>query len=392
MKKFRVGVAGLGFVGLVHYEALKRLPNVEIAAVCETEETVQEKAQSLDVRDHYYSDFDKMLAECDLDCVHICTPNNLHYPMVKSALMAGVHVVCEKPLAMTAAEAIELSTLAKKKGLINAVNYNIRFYPMIHQLKCMIHNGDLGDIRWVTGSYLQDWLIYETDYNWRLDAKESGESMTVADIGSHFFDLMEFVTGEQISAVIGDFNTTYPIRKKPKEEILTFKGKATLGTLDYDYVPISVEDSANIMFRLRTGGKGALTVNQCFAGKKNSLTMSVSGSRKSAVWDSERPDEIWLGSRDGANGILVRDPSLLYPEAAEIVGTPGGHAEGFVETFKQLYKKVYSHMEHRDIEDGNMDHGDALAFPSFEDGAREMKIVERIVESNKKGEWMEVSL
>ena len=383
MYKFKVGVAGLGFIGMVHFEALRRLPCVEVVAVCESEDIAKEKAKSLAV-EKYYSDFNKMLKECDLDCVHICTPNNLHYPMAKSALTANVHVVCEKPLALSKAEADELAALAKEKGLVNVTNYNIRFYPLVHQLKAMIKNGDLGEVRWVTGSYLQDWLLYETDYNWRLDSRYSGESMTVADIGSHWLDLMEFVTGRGVSEVIGDFKTTYPTRKKPKKAVETFSGK-TLAPSDYEDVPVSVEDSANIMFRLKNGGKGTLTVNQCFAGKKNSLSISVVGSKKSATWDSERPDEIWLGNRDGANQVLMRDPSLLYPEAIALIGAPGGHVEGFADTFKQLYEKVYAHI--KSAEDGSVSYPD---FPTFDDGAHEMAIIEKIIESSKKGMWVKV--
>ena len=379
LRKFKVSVAGLGFIGLVHFEALRRLPCIEIVAVCDTEKAINEKAESLAVP-HHYSDFNKMITECDLDCVHICTPNHLHYPMAKSALNAGIHVVCEKPLAVSKAEAEELATLAKEKCLINAANYNVRYYPMMHQLKAMIKNGDFGEVRWVTGAYLQDWLIYETDYNWRLDSTESGKSMAVADIGSHWFDLMEFVTGQHVTEVMADFTITYPTRKKPKKEVETFSGKM-LEPSDYIDVPVKVEDSANVMFRLKNGGKGFVNVSQVFAGKKNSVSISVSGSKKSAIWDSERPDELRLGHRDSANEILIRDPSLLYPEAAALSGCPGGHAEGFADTFKQLYRKVYAKIENTDA---------PIDFPTFEDGAREMALVEKIIESNQKGIWINV--
>jgi len=377
MQTFKIGVAGLGFIGLVHIEALKRLNNVEVVAVCDTQRSLQEKSESLRSVS-VYSDFCKMLTECSLDCVHICTPNNLHYPMVKQALLAGVHVVCEKPLAVSKNEAQELANLAKEKGLIHATNYNIRFYPLMHHLRAMVKNGDLGEIRSVTGAYLQDWLFYETDYNWRLDCIEGGVSEAVADIGSHWIDLMEFTTGCRITEVMADFATTYKTRKKPKQEVETFTGKM-LQPSDYEDVKIHAEDYANVMFRLDNGGKGYMNVSQVFAGKKNSVSIKVSGSKKSVIWDSERPDEMWIGNRDGANELLMRDPSLLYPEAAAIIDCPGGHAEGFANTFKQLYKKVYAKMGDKQV---------PADFPTFEDGLREMALIEKIVESNEKGCWV----
>jgi predicted dehydrogenase len=345
LQPIKVGVAGIGFIGLVHMEALWRLNDIEVVAVCDTEDVIKAKAPGLEKKLRRYSDFGKMLAENDLDCVHICTPNISHYPLAKAALLAGVHVVCEKPLAVSKEEARELLELAKARGLIHSTNYNIRYYPLMHHLRAMIKNGDMGEIRAVTGVYLQDWLFYETDYNWRLNDTESGASEAVADIGSHWIDLMEFTTGRRITEVMADFAITYKTRKRPKVsagEVETFTGKM-LTPSDYEDayedVPIVLEDYANVMFRLDNGGKGFMNVSQGFAGKKNSIRIDVSGSKRSVIWDSERPDDMWIGKRDGANELLKRDPSLVYPEAAALIDCPGGHAESFADTFKQLYKK-----------------------------------------------------
>ena len=381
MRKIKAAVAGMGFIGTAHVEALRRLNNVEVTAVCGTERGIRAKAEELGVG-NYYSDYHEMLKNPEIDTIHICTPNALHFQMAKDALHAGKHVICEKPLTTTKEEAEELLVLAKEKGLIHATNFNIRFYPLMHQLQAMVEKGDLGEIFSVNGSYLQDWLFYETDYNWRLEPDKSGESRAIADIGSHWMDLVEFVTGLKVTEVFADFATFHKIRKKPLNPIDTYSGKL-LTPDEYQDVPINTEDYATVMMRFENGARGVMTVSQVFAGKKNCLSFDLAGSKRSAAWNSEKPNEIWFGRRDTVNESLLKDPSILYPEARGLVSYPGGHNEGFPDTFKQNFIKIYQAI----VENAA---GGKVEYPTFEAGLREIMLCEKIIESNKKGAWVKL--
>jgi predicted dehydrogenase len=380
MKKIKVGVAGLGFIGPVHVESLKRIPGIEVVAINEVA-SAREKAENLGI-ERYYPDYDALIADKDIDCVHICTPNYLHFSMAKTALLAGKHVVCEKPLANTVAESQELTELARSSGLVNAIHFNVRYYPLVRQMKTMREKGELGDIYSVIGTYLQDWLYLETDYNWRLEPDKSGESRAIADIGSHLMDLIEYISGEKIVAVLADFNTIHKKRKKPLKPIDTYSGKL-LKPEDYDEVAINTEDYATVILKLSNGNRGVVTVSQVAAGRKNRLNLEISGSKKALSWCSETPDHIWIGNRDVANQVLLRDPSLVYPESASLISYPGGHIEGFADTSKQLFKEVYEA-----VRAGKQP--DKPLFPTFEDGLREQVICDKIIESNKKESWVKL--
>ena len=297
MEKIKVGVVGTGFIGPAHIEALRRLPNIEVAALCEaTAELAQTKAAQLGI--DRACTFDELLAMNDITSVHICTPNFLHYPQSKAALQAGKHVVCEKPLAKDLHEAEELVAFAKKSGLVNAVHFNLRYYPLVRQMKTMREKGDLGDIYSILGSYLQDWLFYETDYNWRLEPDKSGDSRAIADIGSHLMDILEYITGLKTTEVMADFNTIHKTRKKPLKPVETYSGKM-LKPEDYADVPITTEDHANVLLRFDNGSRGSITVSQVSAGRKNQLRLEISGSKKTFAWNSEAPNSVWVGNRDG---------------------------------------------------------------------------------------------
>ncbi len=380
MQTIKVGVAGLGFIGPAHIEALRRIPGIEVVAISESsEELAKSKAEQLGIP-KYFSDFNELLKE-EIDCVHICTPNFLHFEMAKAALESGKHVVCEKPLATTVAQGEELLKLANKTGLIHAVHFNIRYYPLVRQMKLMREKGDLGEIYSIIGSYLQDWLFYATDYNWRLEPEISGKSKAVADIGSHLMDLLEYISGLKITAVMADFQIIHPIRKKPLKPVETFAGKV-LQPDDYADVGISTEDYATVMLRFSNGNKGVITVSQVAAGRKNRLSLEISGSKQTFVWNSETPNELWIGKRDAANQVLMRDPSLLDKESAALISFPGGHNEGFPDTSKQMFIEVY-----QNIRNGTME---GAKFPTFEDGLRELVLCERILESNEKQCWVKV--
>ena len=381
MEKIKVAVAGLGFIGPAHIEALRRLPNVEVVAVSDVnEDDARQKANQLGVA-HSYGDFQQLLQHEGVACVHICTPNFLHYEMAKAALQAGKHVVVEKPLATTSQEGEELVSLAKESGLVNAIHFNLRYYPLVRQMRAMREKNELGDVYSVIGTYLQDWLYYDTDYNWRLEPDQSGESRAIADIGSHLLDLVEYISGLTITEVLADFSTVHQQRKKPLKAVETYSGM-TLKPEDYEDVPISTEDHANVLLRFDNGNKGVATVSQVSAGRKNQLKLEISGSKETLAWCSESPNEVWIGKRDTHNGVLMRDPGLVHESARSAITFPGGHNEGFPDTSKQMFKEVYAAVE------AGKQSTDTYA--TFADGLRELILCEKIIESNKKQAWVKV--
>lgn len=378
----KVAVAGVGFIGPIHIESLRRLPGIEVVSISHSnEKTAAEKAGTLGIP-HYYVDFMQMLEDIAIDCVHICTPNDLHYPMVKAALQAGKHVVCEKPLSMNVEQATELIAIAKEKKLVHAVNFNVRYYPLVRQMKKMREQGELGEIFSVTGTYLQDWLLFATDYNWRLEPGKTGDSKAIADIGSHLVDLIEYITGLQVTEVMADFSTVHPIRKKPVQNLETYSGKL-VRAMEYEDVPVEVEDQANVLLRFTNGKKGLISVSQVAAGRKNHIAIELSGSACSLAWCSERPDELWIGKRNEPNQLMMRDPSLVHEEVRSIISYPGGHNEGFGDTSKQLFNEIYA-----DIRKGLP--AEHPSYPTFAEGLRELLICEKIVESNRKQSWISV--
>lgn len=381
MKKINAAIVGTGFIGPAHLEALRRIPNVEVTSLVEVnQELADQKAALLGIPNAYT--FENMLKDEDIEVVHICTPNFLHFRQAKAVLEAGKHVVCEKPLAVKIEEAEELVSLASQKGLVNAVHFNLRYYPVVRQMKSMRESGELGDVYAVMGSYLQDWLFLQTDYNWRLEPDKSGDSRAIADIGSHLLDITEYVTGLKITEVLADFSTVHKTRLKPLKDIETYSGKM-LSMDDYEEVPINTEDHATVLLRFDNGSKGSITVSQVNAGRKNRLNIEIAGSKANFEFNSERPNELWIGKRESANGQLMKDPALFNPDAAALISFPGGHNEGFPDTSKQMFKEVYAA-----VREGKQPA--KASFPTFADGLRELIIGERIIESNKKQAWVKI--
>ncbi len=378
MSEIKVGVVGTGFIGPAHIEALRRLGIDVVGIAGSSPERAAPMAKALGLR--VYDAFESLIADPLINVVHITSPNNLHYPQVKAALLAGKHVVCEKPLAMNVKESTELVSLAKEKNLVNAVNFNIRFYPIAQHAHVMAQNGDIGKIFIVQGSYLQDWLLLPTDWNWRLEPQQGGEMRAVADIGSHWLDLTTFITGLKVEAVCADFATFIPVRKKPAKPIETFSGK-TLNAEDYVEQPINTEDYATIMLRFEGGARGVLTVSQVSAGRKNRLYFEIDGSKSSITWDSEQPNELLVGHRERPNELLLKDPTLFSPHARQFTSYPGGHSEGFPDTFKQLYFAVYRYLQAGDF-------SIKPDFPTFEDGHYELVLGEAILKSAREGKWV----
>ncbi|NSW75363.1 MAG: Gfo/Idh/MocA family oxidoreductase [Candidatus Atribacteria bacterium] len=380
----KVGVIGTGFIGPAHIEAARRTFLAEVIGLADiNEEVARYKAEQYAVS-RCYGDYRELLRDDDVEVVHICTPNYLHYEMSREALLAGKHVICEKPLAMNRKEAEELVELAEKKNLLHAVHFNIRYYPLAREARQMVKGGQVGTVFAVHGSYLRDWLFYETDYNWRLEPELSGESRAIADIGSHWLDLLEYITGQKVTEVFADFATFHKVRKKPLKPVETYAGKI-LQPEDYQSILINTEDYASVLLHFANGAHGVLTVNQVAAGRKNRLYYEIDGSRCALSWDSERPNELWIGRRDKANEILMKDPSLLSPKTREIVSFPGGHNEGFPDTSKHLFREVY-----RCILEGKIRSQEERDFPTFVDGLREVMLCEAILRSARTGKWVAV--
>lgn len=371
-KSIGVGIVGTGFIGPAHLEGLVRNGIRVLGLVENTPEIAISKAQELGIEKAYPS-FEAMLADPAIDVVHLATPNYLHFPQAKAALLAGKHVVCEKPLALNSAQSAELVKLAAEKQLVNAVNFNIRMYPMSQQARSMVQSGEIGDVFIIQGSYLQDWLLLPTDWNWRLESDLGGKLRAVGDIGSHWLDLVTFITGLKIMEVYADFKTFHPIRKKPAKPLETFTGKL-LTADDYIDVPISTEDYASILLHLENGVQGVLTVSQVCSGRKNRIFYEINGSKSSLAWDGERPNELWIGNRHSPNQLLIKDPSLLSEDARKTASYPGGHAEGFPDTFKQIHKKIYDYIFAGDM-------SQKPDFPTFADGHYEMVLSEAIERS-----------
>ncbi len=380
MEKIKAGVIGAGFIGPSHIEALRRLGFVDVLAIADAnEELTIKKAEILNI-EKAYGDYRDLLHDKEIDVVHICSPNHLHYIMVKDSLEAGKHVVCEKPFAMDSIEGLELLELSKKTDLITALHFNIRFYPLVQQAREMIRKQKIGEILAINGSYQQDWLFYQTDYNWRLEPEYSGASRAIADIGSHWLDLMEYITGNHVVSACSDFATFYPLRKKPLMPLETFSGKV-MNPYDYKDIKITTEDYASVLLRFDNGAHGSLTVNQVAAGRKNRIYFEIYGTEGSIAWDGENPNEIWFGKREGPNSLMIKDPSLMDEQVRSYASFPGGHIEGFPDTSKQLFLNVYSQIRDRQVE---------YDYPSFEDGHRELLLCEAIVKSAKEHKWVEI--
>jgi predicted dehydrogenase len=381
-KKFKVGVIGVGFIGPAHMEGIRRL-GFEVLAIAEVNKELAEEAAERLLVPKAYGDWKDLIADPEIDVVHIASPNFLHYKHAKAVLEAGKHVVCEKPLAMTADESGELVKLAEEKNLVNAVNFNIRFYPLVHEAKARIEAGEIGErVYIIQGSYLQDWLLLDTDWNWRLEPELGGELRAVADIGSHWMDLVTFVCGTRIKAVFADFETFLPIRRKPKKKIDTFGGKMEVD-IDYEEKEIHTEDYAAILLKFQNGARGSMTVSQVSSGRKNRLFFEINGSESSLIWDSESPNQLHVGHRSEPNELLIKDPSLMMDAARWTASYPGGHTEGFPDTFKQLQTAVYRYIAAGDL-DATPD------FPTFRDGHNIILVDEAILKSAKENRWVEI--
>lgn len=382
MRDIRVAVVGAGFIGPVHVEGLRRA-GVRVTGILDvTPDKSRQAAERLGL-DKAYETFEQVVEDRDVQAIHITTPNRYHFSMASAVLRAGKHVLCEKPLAMNSRESAELVRLARDSGLAAGVNYNIRFYPLCQEAAQRVRDGSVGDVFHITGSYVQDWLFHPTDFNWRVVADEGGALRAVADIGTHWLDLIHMISGLDVESVCADLRTVYPERLRPRGEVDTFSGKQQAPAAT-EPIAVATEDYGSILLRFHGGARGSLFVSQVTAGRKNCLRYEIAGSRQALAWNSERPNELWIGQRDRPNELLLRDPALLGDAARRCADYPGGHNEGFPDTFKQCFRAFYHYVAAGDF-------AAPPPFPTFADGHREILLCEAILQSHQQQRWVDVA-
>jgi len=383
MTRIGMGLVGAGFVGPHHVDAVRRLGFVDIVAVAgSSEASGQKKAEVLGARRGYGS-YQALVDDPEVHVVHVATPNHLHAAVTSAALARGKHVVSDKPLAMTAAESKGLVEEARRAGVVAAVTFNYRGNPLVQHAREAIARGEIGAPRFVHGHYLQDWLIKDTDYSWRLDPEKGGASSALGDIGSHWCDLAQHLTGARITEVLGDITTCLPRRKKPRgsRDAFAAAGPGKPGKDDaVEVVEIAVEDLASVLVRFDNGAKGTFSVGQVCAGHKNDLVVEVCGSTSSLQWRQEHQNELWRGHRDRANEVLQKDPSLVNDAARPYAHLPGGHQEAWADAFCNLMRDIYA-----SIAAGPPYPPLPPAVATFEDGYRANCSVEAILESARQG-------
>jgi len=375
----RAAIIGLGFVGRAHLEGLRRLGITIQGILDDPPARTQEAAKSLGIS-RAYSSLDDLLSDKDVDSVHVCTPNFVHCEQVTKSIKAGKHVVCEKPLAMDTKETASLVELGKTSKAVGAVNYNLRYYPLCQEARALVQKGAIGEPRLVHGSYLQDWLTFASDWNWRLEPQFGGTSRAVADIGTHWLDMVTWITDKKVTELCADLATVVPVRQKPRGVVESFQTRKDAA---FDEIKIATEDYASVLLRFEGNLRGVMTVSQVSSGRKNRLWYEIDGSEGSLAWDGENPNMLWLGDRRKANQSMIKDPSIMTPEARGFAGYPGGHAEGYPDTFVQLFKEFYAY-----IAAGNP--SAPRPFPTFESGHHEVQLCELIAQSSRDRKWIAV--
>lgn len=383
MKKIRVGVIGMGFIGVSHVEAIRRIGKAQMFAVADTNyELAKQKVEEYSIP-KCYKTVEELLADDEIDVVHNCTPNFLHTQINKKIIEAGKHVFSEKPLAMTHEESDELLTLlAERPNIVHGVNFCYRMNPLAIDMKAKIKNGEIGKPVLVHGSYLQDWLLYDTDYNWRIEPEISGKSRCMGDIGSHWMDLAQNVTGARITEVFADLLIAHPVRKKPKGAVETF----SLNTnTDYEEKKVKTEDYGAVMIKMDNGTRGVFYVSEISAGRKCYLNIEVDGTEASMSWNQERSDVMWMGYRDKPNLEVMRNPLLMDKSVDGYSYLAAGHPEGWNDAMKNTVQSYYDF-----ILAGKQVGRDETDFATFKDGHYITLLVDAILKSAKEQRWVNV--
>jgi predicted dehydrogenase len=377
----RAAIIGLGFVGRAHLEALRR-QGIRVEGILGSSAERTEAARRTLGLDRAYRSLEELAGDGSIEVVHICTPNHLHFEQSTSALAAGKHVICEKPLAMSTRQSSALVDLAFRHRRVGGVAYNLRYYPLCQEARSVVERGLIGEPRLVHGSFLQDWLFYAGDWNWRLEPHLGGELRAVSDIGTHWLDLIMWITGRKVTEVSADLATVIPRRQRPSGRVETFE-QPRGG--EFEEVSIQTEDYASVLLHFEGSLTGVMTVSQVSAGRKARLWFEVDGSEGSLAWNSEEPNSLWMGHRREPNRILMKDPALMSPAARRYAAYPGGHSEGYPDTFVQLFKDFYAYLA-----SGNLDA--PRSFPTFETGHEEMLLSEAIAQSARERKWVAVNL
>jgi len=377
--QLNAAIVGLGFVGRAHLEALRRLGISVQGALGSSPERGKAARDSLGLPRAYES-LEELAGDASVHVAHLCTPNHLHFQEASQLLRAGKHVLCEKPLALDSRESAALVSLVKETGLVGGIAYNLRYYPLCQEARALIRKGTIGQVKLVHGSFLQDWLLFPTDWNWRLEARLGGELRAVSDIGTHWLDLAIWLTGSSVSELCADLATVLPTRRRPKGRVESFQKAAGIET---EEVMVNTDDYGSVLLRFENDARGAMTVSQVSAGRKARLWIEIDGSEGSLAFDSESPNTLWIGRRDRACELLPKDPSLQSPESRRYAAYPGGHPEGYPDTFVQLFKDFYGY-----IAAGNL--RAPRGFPTFETGHEELVLCEAIAESAQKKTWVTI--
>jgi len=373
VRKLGVGVIGTGFSGKLHARAALANGARLVGVVGTDEETSRRVAEQLGAEERF-ADARSLIEHHAVGVVHVCTPNVFHVPLADYVLAQGKHVVCEKPLAVSVKDAAALAARAAEAGVVAAVPFVYRYHAMVLEARSRIAAGQLGAVQLVHGSYLQDWLLGAEDANWRVSAEIGGPSRAFADIGAHWCDLVEWLTGQRITRLCALTKTAVP--ERPRDGRHTF-GPVTEGD-HAELEPVETEDLACLIFSLSAGAAGSLTVSQVSAGRKNRIWLEIDGSRSSLAFDEERAEQLWLGRRTG-NEILLRDPLSLSPAAAGVTTLPAGHNEGFADTFAALLGDVYEAVL-----------GGERRYPTFDDGLRAVRLTDAVLRSSAEHSWVGV--
>jgi predicted dehydrogenase len=383
MSRIKVGVIGMGFMGVSHMEAISRIGLAELVAVAGTDNDLATNRVSDYYKVKFHNNIDELLSDDKIDVVHNCTPNHLHLEVNKKIIKAGKHVFSEKPLATTSDESLQMIKLIDdNKHIVHAVNFNYRMAPLVQEMKNKVINGEIGLPRLIHGSFLQDWLLFDTDYNWRLEPEFNGPSRAIADIGSHWIDCVQTITNSKIIEVCADLHTVLPTRKKPKNQVETFS-ENTSG--EYEEREINTEDYGAVLFRMDNGVHGVFHVSQVSAGRKCYLNFEINGSKASMSWNQETGDHMWMGFRDGDNRQVIRNPNFMTSEARQYTSLPAGHPEGWNDALKNNIHSFYKF-----ILEGKQIHENASDFANFYDGHYIMRIVEAILKSSEAKQWVKI--
>lgn len=382
MNTIKAGLIGTGYIGLVHLEVLRRLSGVEVVAVADTDKGLARAAAEKFAIEKVYGGADDLIADPSVEVVHDCAPNNVHFDINAKVLRAGKELLSEKPLALDARESGTLLELAERHGTLTAIDFCYRYYPVVQEAAARARRGDLGEVRAFLGHFLQDWLFFETDYTWRLDPRVAGKANVVADLGSHWFDLVQFITGLKIVEVMAELHTCLPKRRRPKGGVQSF-GAGAAG--ESEEVAITLDDYAAVFLKLENGARGNFTTCQAAAGRKVDLEIQVFGSKASYAWSHVHPNALWIGHREKANEVFYESPQLQAEETRKYALLPTGHPIGYHDAVFNLFRDYYEALAAK-----RAGKPWKAAFPDFRTGHEMMCVIDAAVESDRSGRWVEV--